>query len=181
MTLTDAVLRDIETSRGTVVVRLLRPDDGELLVDLVKRLSPESLYYRFHVPIGTVSDPELYAQLPAYLDVDDRNHIAVVGTVEEEGRGETIIAVARFRRQNEGDRAEVAIVVRDDWQGLGIGKDMIAQTVEVARSVGIKTFIAWVHYANRTAQHLMAQLPYRLEHHPEHGEDYVLVHLGTGT
>lgn len=181
MTLADAALQDIQTSRGTVGVRLLRPDDGERLIDLVKRLSAESRYYRFHVPVSTVSDAELHAQLPAYLDVDDRNHIALVGVVDEEGRGETIIAVARFRRQNGGDRAEVAIVVRDDWQGYGVGKGLIAQTVEVARSVGIRDLIAWVHYANRTAQYLMSQLPYRLEHHPEHGEDFVIIHLGDGT
>lgn len=181
MALTDLDLRNIETGRGTVTVRFLRPDDGERLIDLVKRLSAESRYYRFHVPYGTVSDAELYAQLPAYLDVDDQNHIALVGVVNEEEQGETIIAVARLRRQSDRDRAEVAIVVRDDWQGLGIGKDLIAQTVEVARSIGIKQFIAWVHYGNRAAQHLMAQLPYRLEHHPEHGEDYVIVHLENRT
>lgn len=181
MALADVRLQDIETRRGTVGVRLLRPDDGERLIDLFKRLSPESRYHRFHVPVTAVSDEELVAQLPAYLDIDDRNHVALVGVVDEENRGETIIAVARFRRQGESDHAEVAIVVRDDWQGYGVGKELIAQAVEVARAIGIKEFIAWVHYANRATQYLMSRLPYRFEHHPEQGEDYVVVYLDRET
>lgn len=177
MALADITLRDIETRRGLVHVRLLQPDDGERLIDLFKRLSNESRYYRFHVPVSAVSDEELVAQLPAYLDVDEHNHVALVGVVDEADHGETIIAVARFRRQGESGRAEVAIVVRDDWQGYGVGKDLIVQSVHVARAVGITEFIAWVHYANRAAQYLMSRLPYRLEHHPEHGEDYVVVLL----
>jgi GNAT superfamily N-acetyltransferase len=160
-----------------VHVRLLQPDDGERLIDLFRRLSPESRYYRFHVPVTTVADEELVAQLPTYLDVDDRNHVALAGVVDEEDRGKTIIAVARFRRQDDSNRAEVAIVVRDDWQGYGVGRELIAQAVEAARAVGIKELIAWVHYTNRTAQYLMSRLPYRFEHHPEQGEDYVVVHL----
>lgn len=170
-------LKPVATSRGTVTVRYLRRDDGELLIDLVTRLSSQSRYHRFHTPVSYVSRAELEAQLPPYLDVDDRNHIALVAVVDEPGRGETAISVARFRRLETGDEAEVAVVVRDDWQRSGLGTAITLQLIEVARSVGIRRFVAWVQGDNRGALLLTARLPYRVEHQLQRGEFTIVVHL----
>jgi acetyltransferase len=159
-----------------VKVRFLEREDGALLIDLVHRLSSESRYHRFHIPMDFATDDDLRAQLPAYLDVDQRDHIALIALAEEENGQEAAIAVVRFKRGPQPDEAELAIVVRDDWQRLGIGVQLVIQAIDVARRVGIKRFLAWVQGTNRSAQRLVADLPYRIEHHPERGEDYIILH-----
>lgn len=170
------LLHPIACSRGAVQVRFLERSDGDLLLDLVQRLSPESRYHRFHVPMNFVSEEELRAQLPPYLDIDRTDHVALIALAEEEGK-DVAIAVVRFKREPQADEAELAVVVRDDWQHQGIGAQLVAQGVAVARCLGIKRLIAWVQGTNRAAQRLVARLPYRIEHHPQRGEDYIILHI----
>lgn len=172
----EALLTPLETPRGLVRVRFLTPDDGALLVDLIKRLSPESRYYRFHVPVEFHSDEDLWARIPPYLAVDQQNHVALVALVQE-GEQEAAIAVVRFARQPGEEEAEVAVVVRDDWQRLGIGRRLVMQAVDVARALGIKRLSAWVQPGNRQALRLAAALPYRTEHRFEGGESHVVLHI----
>ncbi|MDW8317169.1 MAG: GNAT family N-acetyltransferase [Anaerolineae bacterium] len=172
----EALLTPLETPRGPVRVRFLTPDDGELLVDLVKRLSPESRYHRFHVPVEFRSDEELWARIPPYLAVDRENHVALVGLAQE-GEREAAIAVVRFARQPGEEEAEIAVVVRDDWQRLGIGRRLVMQAVEVARTLGIKRLAAWVQPDNRQALRLAAALPFRSEHRFEGGESHIVLHI----
>lgn len=177
MTLEAGGLPPIDTPRGPVKVRFLERGDGELLIDLVRRLSSESRYHRFHIPMDFATDEELRAQLPAYLDVDHTDHIALVALAEEADGKEAAIAVVRFKRGPQPDEAELAIVVRDDWQRLGVGVQLVIQAIDVARSVGIERFLAWVQGSNRSAQRLVVNLPYRVEHNPAHGEDYIILHV----
>ena len=97
MFLETSALHPIETDRGAVKVRFLERSDGDLLIDLVRRLSSESRYHRFHIPMDFATDEELRAQLPTYLDVDRQDHIALVATIQESGK-DAAVAVARFRR-----------------------------------------------------------------------------------
>lgn len=172
----DDLLHPIACSRGTVQVRFLEPSDGNLLLDLVQRLSPESRYHRFHVPVSFMTEKELRAQLPPYLDVDRTDHVALIALAQENGQ-DAAIAVARFKRGPQPDEAELAVVVRDDWQHLGIGVQLVTQAIAVARCLGIARFLAWVQGTNRAAQRLVARLPYRIEHHPQRGEDTIVLYV----
>lgn len=172
----EALLKTLETPRGPVHVRFLTPDDGALLVDLVKRLSPESRYHRFHVPMEFHSDEDLWARLPPYLAVDRENHVALVALVQEEGR-EAAVGVARFARQPGEEEAELAVVVRDDWQRLGVGRHLVMQSIEVAQALGIARLSAWVQPNNQQALRLAAALPYRAEYRFGGGESHVVLYI----
>lgn len=171
------LLRPIEAHNGQVVaVRFLRPDDGDLLVDLVRRLSPDSRYSRFRVPMELVDPEEIRLRLPSYLDVDGVDHVALVAMVQEHDV-ERAIAVARFRRPPGASQAEAAVVVRDDWQGQGVGVALMMQMVDVARSLGIDDLLAWVQSTNRSAQRMVKALPFPTKHNLDHGEDYIVMDI----
>ena len=161
---------------GEVHVRFLTPADGELLVDLMTRLSPESLYRRFHLADAEMTREEAYELLPAFLAVDGRDHVALLATVVEDGV-EQAIGVARFKRDPGNPDAEAAVVVRDDWQRQGVGSTLLRQLAKAARAVGVQRFTAWVQGSNRAALGLIATIDAAVSHHPQGGEDLVIVNL----
>lgn len=52
-----------------------------------------------------------------------------------------MIAVARYERSPGSDRAEVAFVVEDAFQGRGLGSILLQALFVVARRYGICTFL----------------------------------------
>ena len=157
-------------------VRFLTPTDGALLVDLVQRLSPNTRYLRFLVAIEEVPVEAATRKLPAFLAVDGVDSVALMASVEENGI-ETAIGVARFNRSSGSDAAEVAVVMRDDWQRQGIGQVLMKQLAEVARQLGIKRFCAVVLATNRGAHALIKGLGYPYQSHVSHGEDEIVIYL----
>jgi RimJ/RimL family protein N-acetyltransferase len=125
-----------------VTLRSIRPADRESLRDGFHRLSPEAIYHRFFQTKTSLTDAEL-----RYLtELDFRDHVALVATVEVEGR-EQIVAVARFVRLKPPaarDRAEIAFVVGDEYQHRGIGTSLMAHLAIMARQLGYTAFEAEV-------------------------------------
>jgi acetyltransferase len=171
------LLHPITTQHGhKLQVRFLTSDDGDLLLDLFRHLSPDSRYQRFHIVADHVSEQTLKGELPMYLDVDQRNHVALIAVVDQDGE-EIPIAVARFRRDVDSDKAEAAIVVQDDWQRQGIGSALLEQLVSVGRAAGVRSFYAWIQGSNRAALRLSKGRDLPVQHHQERGEYYVIVQL----
>lgn len=128
-----------------LTVRAIRPGDTGLMADAFRRVSAESLYLRTFSARKNVNDKEL-AQL---ADVDFDNVVALVAVMQEEGQ-ESIIGGGRYIRSGAGamPSAEVAFLVDDDHQGLGIGSRVFKHLIAIARSSGIKQFEAEVLPSN---------------------------------
>lgn len=127
-----ATLRD-----GTAVeIRLLRPEDKRLLVEGLRRLSPESRFFRFFSHRDRLSPREL-----AYLtELDHENHVAIgAKTIDADGN-EIGLGVARFIRLEQPEIAEAAITVADDAQGKGLGRLLFDKLVGAAHERGVKVF-----------------------------------------
>jgi acetyl coenzyme A synthetase (ADP forming)-like protein len=125
----DVVLSD----GGTVHLRPIRSDDDDGLLGLFSRLSHESIYMRFFSPVSSPTREQL--EHLTHVDYDAR--MALVAEL-----GNEIVAVARYDRLSDGDRAEVAFTVQDDQQGRGLATIMLEHLAAVARTHGITTFVA---------------------------------------
>jgi acetyltransferase len=142
-----------------VVIRPIRPDDAERLREAHSRLSPLTRYRRF-----MSSKPELSSADAMYLaDIDGCDHYALVatfvgpedGTGGEGGPEAPIVGVARFVRLPEnGAVAEFAIVVGDEWQGEGIGRELMGRLVDAAVTRGVLRFQATMLADNVAIQRL---------------------------
>jgi acetate---CoA ligase (ADP-forming) len=130
----DVVLRDGTTLR-------LRPPaeaDADGVLDFYRRLSPRSLYLRFH---GTPHvDQKLVEPI---LDPDWRERGALIG--ELEGR---VVALASYVRLRDPTTAESAFAVEDALQGRGIGTRLLEQLAVRAAVEGIERFVAEVMAEN---------------------------------
>ncbi|HEX5675699.1 MAG TPA: GNAT family N-acetyltransferase [Azonexus sp.] len=133
-----------ETLRNGLEIRIraLRPDDGERIVEAFSKLDPESVYTRFFRYKKEVSEADL--RLIRELDFETR--VALVATLTENGR-EIIIASSSYSVY-EDKTAEIAFVVEEDYQGLGIGRRLLSHLGKIARERGITTFTAEVLYQN---------------------------------
>jgi RimJ/RimL family protein N-acetyltransferase len=118
----------------------LSPADSHRLVRLVEACSTESQYRRFHLGVGLVSTR--FARRLADLDAVTR---IGYGLAEPDGR-----LAAEFRLCVIAPRAaEIAVLVRDDYQGLGLGAAILAVLIERARDLGIHELHAEVLSGNR--------------------------------
>jgi RimJ/RimL family protein N-acetyltransferase len=136
----------LTAAAGHVGLARLEPSDGEALRRLFFRLSPESLYRRFHSPIAR---PE-QAHPERLLDIDHHDREAVVAVVDGE-----IVGVARYARWSGSDRADLAVVVADEWQRQGLATRMLSALAARARLAGIKDFTATVQGDNQPALGLL--------------------------
>ncbi len=123
------------------LVAPLHPDDRNRYLDGASRMSEESLYKRFMSPVSRLTE----SQLRYLLEVDHRDHEALLAVDEDSGQA---VGVARFIRLERPDVAEAAIIVVDSWQGSGLGKAMRRMLAEAARDVGVERFEASVLYDN---------------------------------
>ncbi|HEX3976838.1 MAG TPA: GNAT family N-acetyltransferase [Solirubrobacteraceae bacterium] len=136
-----------------IVIRPIRADDVARLHAAHGRLSPLTRYRRF-----MTAKPYLSAADAAYLaNIDGWDHFALVATFAEHGGDDEapIIAVARFvRTPEDAATAEFAIVVGDDWQGEGVGRELMGRLVDAAVTRGVARFEATMLADNVAIQHL---------------------------
>jgi ribosomal protein S18 acetylase RimI-like enzyme len=138
--------RILEPKHGpTLLVRPLRRGDVRTLSAVFERLGSESRRRRFNGAKPYLSEAEL-RQLAA---VDANNH-ALVAYVAHDTEP---VAIARLRR--DGDTAEIAFAVADDYQQRGIGAALTAELIADARAAGIREITALVASDNPAALALL--------------------------
>lgn len=115
--------------------------------ELLYALSHETVYYRFMSAQKQFSQ----RQIQEFVYVDHRSEVAVVGTLPE-ASGEEIVAVGCYYLNPKTNRAEVAFVVHDRWQNLGIGTFLLSYLTNIAKSHGISGFTAEVLRTNKPMQ-----------------------------
>lgn len=127
---------DVDLRNGVRVhLRQIRPEDAQPLARAFERLSEESRYRRFLSSVSRLSA----SQLRYMTEVDHHDHEALVAI----GPDRALLGVARSVRsiQDRGS-AEAAVVVADDWHGLGLGTALLELLAVRARAEGIDRFLA---------------------------------------
>ena len=133
-----------------VATRPVQPDDGALFRRLWPRLSPDTVYRRFHAPLRGLP-PEAVDRL---VTVDHDLREAVVGLV-----GGEVVGVARYDRSpDDPATAEFAILVEDGWQGVGLGRQLLVELIGLAADRGVRTLAATVQRDNERVIGLIRKL-----------------------
>jgi len=132
----------------------LLPTNREALVQAFDELSPESRRLRFLTPVERLSD----AMLNQLVDeVDGVDHIALVLFVETEDQA-LPIAIGRIVRYPEiDDAADLAVTVRDDWQGRGVASALLKLLV-ARRPEGVTRIITEVAMDNPASLAMLRHL-----------------------
>jgi len=125
-----------------VLVRPIRMSDEEPVQRLFYELSDDSTYRRFmcHKRVHP------HEEMQDLVNVDYEHNQALVVCEPE---NDNIIAMSRYDLDPATRLAEIAFVVRDDWQGRGIGTLLLRRMTSLARGRGLAGFTADVLPNNR--------------------------------
>jgi GNAT superfamily N-acetyltransferase len=130
----EELVETITISGGrTLTLRPIRAEDDEKLVAFHYRLSADSIYCRYFSFHAELSSDEVYH----LTRVDYGTRLALV--LED---GDDLVGVARYERYPSTSTAEVAFLVRDDYQHLGLGHHLFASLAAAAWARGVTTFTA---------------------------------------
>ncbi|MGA7928749.1 MAG: bifunctional acetate--CoA ligase family protein/GNAT family N-acetyltransferase [Candidatus Sulfotelmatobacter sp.] len=116
-----------------VTIRPIRPEDEPLMVKFHETLSDRSVYLRFFSSLS-LSRRVSHERLLRICFGDYDREMALVAESTDPGTGERrIIAVGRMNKLHAGNEAEVAVLVSDRYQKLGLGNELLRRVVQVAR------------------------------------------------
>lgn len=145
----------VELADGRVVTLCpVRPADAPDEQRFVGALSAASRYRRFHIGLRQLP-PDLLRHL---TQVDQQHHVAIVARArggEQHGR---IVADARYVLDDDGERAEFAIAVADEWQRAGLGREMVRRLALVAAEHGVARLVGDVLWDNLPMQRMVRSL-----------------------
>lgn len=135
------------------IIRPIVPSDRSALAAALEELGPESRIRRFFFDKSKLSEIEL----DRLTSPDGINHIAYGMAVSlDDGTEHMPIAVARcFRDKDQNDLAEVAVVIADQWQGMGAGFELLSALHAAARDAGISRWFASMFNYNTAMQRLL--------------------------
>jgi RimJ/RimL family protein N-acetyltransferase len=117
-------------SDGRPGLATLEKSDSALVEKMFRRLSAQSVYWRFFSP---VSRPDLLVRSLQQLDHQDREAVGAVV-------GGQLVGIAQYVRRTADTQAQLAIVIVDEWQRQGLGTRMVAALAHRALEEGIESF-----------------------------------------
>jgi acyl-CoA hydrolase/GNAT superfamily N-acetyltransferase len=166
---------DLETWRTsrTGDALLLRPvkiSDEPLIKDFFYALSDQSIYRRF---ISMRTDMP-HERLQEFVVIDYTKELVIlVVKVIEHGEREEIVGVGQYGIDESTHTAEVAFVVRDEYQKQGVGTEMLNYLTFLARKQGLLGFTAEVLVENKPMLHLFEKMGFTIDIRPA-GRTYEL-------
>ncbi len=159
------------------IIRRIQPNDTALLVDMWHHLSDETKRLRFHAHPKNLPDDELWKRAMALAKLDPARQVAVVAVIQDDD-GEHAVGVARLSRATPSDTlAETAVVVRDDYQQIGLGTHLLHNLAEIARAMGITKFEAWVLAENRPVMEIIRRFGFPIGMDTRQGETHVVLDI----
>jgi len=123
-------------------IRALRRCEAAPVRELFAQLSPRTRYLRFFSPLPALPD----SVLRLLTCMDYRRGIALVAE-SVSGGGREIIGLGSFNAIDD-QNAEVALVVRDDWQQQRVGTTLARRVLQAAEDRGFHRFVVLVHADN---------------------------------
>ena len=129
-----------------LTIRAIRPDDKGLVIEAIRDVSADSIYRRLFT-----AKRELTAEgLKKITEVDFVDVVQLVAVLEKDGR-DHLAGGGRYMRTGASgteQKAEVAFLIVDEFQGHGIASRVFNHLVTIARASGITHFEAEVLPSN---------------------------------
>ena len=133
----------------------LKPSDRDNLADAFEELSPESRRQRFLTPMSHLTDTMLDHLVD---EVDGIDHVALVLSAETAPGTYDPIAIGRMvRYDEEPDAADIAVTVKDAWQGRGVASALLRVLV-ANRPAGVTRVITEVANDNEASIAMLRRL-----------------------
>jgi acetyltransferase len=160
-----------------VTVRHMQPGDAQLFVDLFHKLGERTRWLRFFSSVG-IPQERLWDEAVELAEVEPLLEVALIATITTNG-GEEAVGIAELIREAPlANTAEVAIVLRDDFQREGIGRVIFDLLVQVALVQGLNRLYAITLPENLGMQKLARGVGLPTTSRTQDGETVITMYLG---
>ena len=145
-----------------VTIRPIRPEDEPLMVKFHETLSDRSVYLRYFCTLS-LSRRVAHERLLRICFGDYDREIALVAEHTDPATGERrIMAVGRLNKLHGKNEAEVAVLVSDHYQGLGLGNELLRRAIQIARDEKLSEVSAEILPDNIAMQVIMKHHGFRV-------------------
>jgi len=146
-----------------VTIRPIRPEDEQLIAKFHETLSDRSVYLRYFCSLS-LSRRVAHERLLRICFGDYDREMALVAEYTDPGTGERrIIGVGRMNKLHSRNEAEVAALVADQYQKLGLGHELLRRVIQVARDEKVKRVSAEMLPDNTAMQAVFRRLGFRIK------------------
>jgi acetyltransferase len=152
-----------------VVIRPIKPEDAGIEQEFIRNLSEQSRFFRFMRMMQELT-PEMLAR---FTQIDYDREMAFVA-LRKGPSGLIEFGVARYVTNPDGDSAEFAIVVADEYQGKGVGTKLMQALMSTAKNRGLHMLEGEILMQNRPMRSLVKKLGFVEEPVPD---DIQVVHV----
>ncbi len=145
-----------------VVIRPIRPEDEPLMVSFHSVLSDRTVYLRYFcsLSLATRTAHERLAHI-CFAD-PERETVLVASDIDSHTGEQTILAVGRLNKLLPKNEAEMAVLVADEYQGRGLGSELLRRLIQVARGQKVDRIVAEMLRDNIIMQTVLKKLGFRL-------------------
>ena len=143
----------------TVLLRPIKPEDEPLWLEMFQNFSEQSIRYRFFNIIKNTP----HEVRVRYCNIDYDREIAIVPELTEDGRRK-ILGVVRVPIEPDKKTGEIAVIVADPWQGLGLGSKMMDYMIEICKDKKLETIYGVMLSDNYQAINLMKKMGFTIKY-----------------
>jgi acetyltransferase len=148
---------------GTAVtIRPIRPDDEPLMAKFHEALSERSVYLRYF-QFSKLDQRIAHERLVRICFLDFDREIALLAErAMPDGGANEILAIGRMSKLPGTNEAEIAFIVRDEYQRRGLGTELLRRLVQIARDERLDSLLAYLLLENAGMQTLVRKMGFRI-------------------
>jgi acetyltransferase len=167
---------DFTLTDGTkVVIRPIRPEDEPRMVKFHETLSERTVLLRYLDPIK-LADRVSHQRLSRISFIDYAREIILVAERRNPKTGAAeIIAASRLSKIHETESADFTAVISDAWQGKGLGTEIVARQMDIARAEGIRHIQSALLPEADNMRHIFEKFGWRV--HPQAGRNAMIAEI----
>jgi acetyltransferase len=145
-----------------VTIRPIRPEDEPLMVKFHETLSDRSVYLRYFCSLSLSRRVDHERLLRICFGAYDREVVLVAERIDPSTGERRIIAVGRMNKLHARNEAEVAVLVSDHYQKLGLGNELLRRVIQIARDEKLGQVSAEMLTDNIAMQIITRRLGFRV-------------------
>ncbi|MEQ8673137.1 MAG: bifunctional acetate--CoA ligase family protein/GNAT family N-acetyltransferase [Aggregatilineales bacterium] len=127
-----------------VTFRPIRPEDEPLMVKFHETLSEHTVYMRYFSPLK-LQQRVAHERLSRICFIDYDREMVLVATRRNETSGETeILGAGRLTKLHSNNEGEFGLVVGDQFQGQGLGRELLTRVIDIGRAEKLDTIIGYI-------------------------------------
>lgn len=132
-----------QSCRSNILIRRAKLSDAQYVFEMHQRLSLESIHSRYL----RAYRPNLDDQKDI-CSIDENEGFVLIASIEDSE--EKVVGIAYYCVEpNKPSSAEPAILIEDEYQGHGLGKQLSNKLCQYALKLGVKELVCYAHPSNR--------------------------------